>query len=148
MLNKNQEFQLQKKDNRTIVRKTYTVESSLTDYVVVRITPYKSIDNFKILINVSGLSKLTIILLSTLIPFFFCVIFWVAIILILRKRNRYNDLVNQKYQINDSPNPLYAQPIYDTPQTQYAFQNPPQQQYSPFQPQGNQQIMTSGQFYQ
>lgn len=146
-----------KENGMTVISKTYSVWSSLTKYVEIKITPNYNISNFKILVTVSGTTTSTIILLATLLPFLFCLIFFIVIFIICRiiyKKNqstKYNNLGNQ---------PLYTQTQYASPQIQLPPQYPsqpqyssqmqylPQQQYAPIQPQGGQQLMAPGQLYQ
>ena len=133
------------KNGKIFISQTYSVSRSLTSYVSIKITPDYDITHFKITVDVSGLSTLAIVLLSTLIPLFFCVIICIVIFVVLKKRRTINVATQNQLIASTQPNYVPAQPLYVPPQPGYApvqpqYIPPPQQQY-------NQQILAPGQPY-
>ena len=123
------------KNGKLSISKTYSVWKSLTSYVAILITPANDITNFKITVNVSGLSTLAIVLLSTLIPFFCCVFICIILFVVLRKRRTINVATQNQLIASSQPNYVPAQPLYASAQQAYApvqpqYIPPPQQQYN------------------
>ena len=133
------------KNGKTFISQTYSVWCSSTNYVLIAITPSYDVINFKITVNISGLSTLTIILLSTLIPFFWCVIICIILVVVLRKRRTINLATQNQLVASAQPTYVPAQPLYVSPQPVYA---PIQPQYiPPTQQQYNQQVLAPGLSY-
>lgn len=146
------------RNGKTVFSTTYSVWDFDAKYVALEITPNYDVSNFSILINVSGISNTTVILLAVFIPVF-CCFFFIVVIFVIICRKRRNNIINSNANktLNIPTQPLYMNPEvqYAPPQTQYAPQYqptqplyPPQPQYAPIQPQGNQQYLAPGQLYQ
>ena len=124
------------KNGKIFISKTYSVRSSLTKIVSIKITPTYDITKFKITVDVSGLSTLTIILLSTLIPFFCCVIICIILVVVLSRRRTMKLGTQNQLIASAQPNYIPTQPIYVSLQPVYApvqpqYIPPPQQPYNP-----------------
>ena len=131
---------LEQNGDKTLYSVDYSVTDIFTNYIAVEFYTFDNIQNFNILISVSGVSKTVYIILTTVLPIFCCCSICIIIFIICKKRENKPQIPNRINQINIS-----HEPLYNNPPVQYA---PPQNQNVPIQPQGNQIYMPPGQQYQ